>query len=83
MSAPRKSIQAGQCYLTLNWQVARVVKLLPDGDLHYQFCNATLAKAFGWHSGQSTLDTFVLIVERSVPCDSASAAEKQQSSRAP
>jgi hypothetical protein len=37
MAVPRSSIQAGQCYLTVNGQVARVVKLLPYGGVHYQF----------------------------------------------
>ena len=48
MTIPRSSIQAGQCYLTVNGQVARVVKRLPDGGVHYQFRDAALAKAFGW-----------------------------------
>ncbi len=69
MTIPRSSIQAGQCYLTVNGQVARVVKRLPDGGVHYQFRNAALAKAFGWHSGNTTVETFALMVERLVPCD--------------
>jgi hypothetical protein len=69
MTVSRASIQAGECYLTTNGQVARVAKLLPDGELHYQFRDAALAKAFGWHSGKTTLGTFVLMVERPVPCD--------------
>ena len=76
MPVPRSSIQAGQCDLTLNGRVARVVKLLPDGDLHYQFRDATLAKAFGWHSGKTTVGTFVLMVERPVPCDWTPEAER-------
>jgi hypothetical protein len=66
--APRdrstKQHQAGQCYLTVNGQVARVVKRLPDGGVHYQFRDAALAKAFGWHSGNTTVETFALMVER-------------------
>ena len=69
MTVPCASIQAGECYLTTNGQVARVVKHLPDGELHYQFRDAALAKAFGWHSGKTTLGTFVLMIERPVPCD--------------
>jgi hypothetical protein len=69
MTVPRASIQAGLCYLTVNDQVARVVKLLPDGEVHYQFRDAAMAKAFGWHSGKTTVSTFVLMVERPVPCD--------------
>jgi hypothetical protein len=69
MTVARGSIQADQCYLTVNGQVARVVKLLPDGRVHYQFRNAALAKAFGWHSGSTSVDTFVHMVERPVPCD--------------
>ena len=41
----------------------------PDGELHYQFRDAALAKAFGWHSGNTTVETFALMVEREVPCD--------------
>ena len=69
MTVPRSNIQAGQCYLTVNRQVARVVKLLPDGGVHYQFRDAALVKAFGWHSGNTTVETFALMVERPVPCD--------------
>ncbi len=69
MTVPRSSIQAGQCYLTVNGQVARVVKRLPDGGVHYQFRDAALVKAFGWHSGNTTVETFALMVERPVPCD--------------
>jgi hypothetical protein len=46
-----------------------VVKRLPDGGVHYQFRDAALAKAFGWHSGNTTVETFALMVERPVPCD--------------
>ena len=69
MTVSRASIQADQCYLTVNGQVARVVQLLPDGRVHYQFRNSDLAKAFGWHSGSTSIDTFVHMVERPVPCD--------------
>ena len=69
MTVPRSSIHAGQCYLTVNGQVARVVKRLPDGGVHYQFRDASLVKAFGWHSGNTTVETFALMVERPVPCD--------------
>jgi hypothetical protein len=69
MTVPRASIQPDQCYLTTNGQVARVVKHLPDGELHYQFRYAAMAKAFGWHTGKTTVSTFVLMVERPVPCD--------------
>ncbi len=69
MTVARGSIQADQCYLTVNGQVARVVKLLPDGRVHYQFRNSALARAFGWHSGSTSIETFVLMVERPVPCD--------------
>ena len=68
MTVRRGSIQNGQCYL-INGQVARVAKLLPDGDVYYQFRNDGLAKAFGWHLGKTSIDTFVLMVERLVPCD--------------
>ncbi len=44
MTITRGSIQASQCYLTVNGQVVRVVHLLPDGRVHYQFRNAALAK---------------------------------------
>jgi hypothetical protein len=69
MTVPPWGIQAGHCYLTLNRQVARVVKLLPYGGVHYQFRDATLARVFGWHSGTTTISTFVLMVECPVPCD--------------
>ncbi len=69
MSIPPESIQVGQCYLTRNGQVARVVTLLPDGRTRYQFRSSAVARAFGWYEAKTDLRSFSHLVEREVPCD--------------
>jgi hypothetical protein len=37
MSAPPESIEVGQCYLTEDGRVRKVMRLLPDGRIRYRY----------------------------------------------
>ncbi len=69
MALPLENIEVGKCYLTRNAQVARVMSLLSDGYVVYAFRNSAAARAAGWTEARSHLRTFVLLIEREVPCD--------------
>jgi hypothetical protein len=69
VSLAPESIQSGQCYLTTNGQVARVLRLSAEERVSYEFRDGTVARAFGWTAGVTDLRSFTHLVERQVPCD--------------
>jgi hypothetical protein len=69
LSIEPASIQAGHCYLTTNGQVRRVLRLLPDGRVQYEFRNGAVARALGWKAGVLDLRSFAFLAERVVPYD--------------
>lgn len=69
VSLPPESIQSGQCYLTTNGQVARVMSLSAEGRVNYEFGSAAVAKAFGWTAAVTDVRSFAHLIERPVPCD--------------
>lgn len=69
MPVSPESIAIGKCYLTSNGQVARVLKLSPEGDVHYEFRSGAVVRAFGWNGGVTDLRSFGHLIEREVPCD--------------
>ncbi len=69
MSIPLESIRAGQCYLMLDGEVRRVLRLLPNQGVHYESRAGVIVQAFGWKAGVLALSPFAALVERPVPCD--------------
>jgi 2-polyprenyl-6-hydroxyphenyl methylase/3-demethylubiquinone-9 3-methyltransferase len=69
VGVPPESIQVGLCHLTWNGQVARVVKILPDGRARYQFHSSAVARASGWYEATTDLRSFRHLVEREIPSD--------------
>ncbi len=66
MSISSEGIHVGQCYLTSDGRVRRVLRLLPDGRIRYRYRGP-----FGgrWRSGALALPHFAATVERPVPYD--------------
>jgi hypothetical protein len=60
MSTPPEGPEVGQCYLTEDGRVRKVMRLLPDGRIRYRY-----------RGPLSTLDhrSCVLTIERPVPCN--------------
>ena len=69
MSIPPESIQVGQCYLMLDGEVRRVLRLLPNEGVHYESRAGVIVEAFGWKAGVLALSAFAALVDRPVPCD--------------
>ncbi len=63
-------IKVGQCYLTSNGQVARVLEVSADGRLRYEFRSPVIGVAF-WTPAVTNLQSFSRLVEREIPCDLA------------
>jgi len=61
-----ESIQAGQCYLTGDAHVRRVVRIMPDGRVQYEWRGGNRRK---WKPGILDQREFALAAERSVPSD--------------
>lgn len=68
MTVPPESIEAGKCYLMETGQVRRVVRLMSDGRVQYEFKGPASPRA-GWRPGMQEGRSFAFIVERQVPCD--------------
>jgi hypothetical protein len=66
---PPESIQIGQCYLSEEGRVRRVVAFRPAGWVQYRYRFATSHKRSAWRSGRLSLQTFAVTVTREVPCD--------------
>ena len=69
MPIPPDGIQVGQCYLVdsqRGWRVHRVVALLPDGRVQYEWRGGHRSK---WRASILTTREFAAVVERPIPCD--------------
>ncbi len=66
MTLPPESIQAGQCYLTDAGHVRRVVRVMPDGRVQYEFRRGHRVQ---WKSGILAGTSFALQADCEVPCD--------------
>jgi hypothetical protein len=66
MSIPPEGPEVGQCYLTEDGRVRKVMRLLPDGRIRYRY-RGPLSKR--WRSGTLDHRSFVSTIERPVPCD--------------
>ncbi len=62
----RESIQTGPCYLTGDAHVRRVVRIMSDGRIQYEWRGRHRRR---WKSGILDQREFALAAERSVPCD--------------
>ena len=69
MSIPPESIQAGQCYLVKTGQVRRVVRVMPDGRVQYEYRAPNQLNPGAWRPGMQSGRSFADLVERPVPCD--------------
>ncbi len=66
MSIPPESIEVGKCYLTAGNIVRRVVKVLPDQRIQYEWRGGYRTR---WKAGILISREFALAVEREVHCD--------------
>ncbi len=69
MSVSPESIQPGKCYLTHSGEVRRVLRFLPERQVHYETRQAAVLMAFGWKEGVLEPTPFAALLEREVPCD--------------
>ena len=69
MTVPPKSLEVGKCYLTLSGEVRRVLRILPEGQVHYEARQAAVLTAFGWRAGVLEPTPFAALLDREVPCD--------------
>jgi len=66
VSIPPESIEIGQCYLTDGNIIRRVLRVLPDRRVQYEWRGGQRTR---WRSGILSGREFALAVERPVPCD--------------
>ncbi len=66
MTIPPESIEISKCYLTGGNIVRRVVRILPDQRIQYEWRGGHRMK---WKSGILSSREFALAAEREVPCD--------------
>jgi hypothetical protein len=66
MTIPPESIGVGKCYLTDGNTVRRVVTVLPDRRIQYEWRGGHRAK---WKAGILSGREFAQQAEREVPCD--------------
>ena len=69
MSVPPESIIVGKCFLIPGGKVARVLRIMPGNQVHYELRSGATVRAFGWKAGVLELAAFAHLVEREVPCD--------------
>ncbi len=67
MGIPPESIKASQCYLTETAQIRRVLRVLPDGRVQYEYRGAANPQ-IRWKDGIQDRRSFAFLVEREVPC---------------
>ncbi len=65
MSIEPQSIQVGQCYLSDGGMVRRVVRILPDGRVQYEWRGGN---RLNWKPGILSSLEFTASTERLVPC---------------
>jgi hypothetical protein len=69
MSVPPATDIVGKCFLISGDKVARVLRILPGNQVHYELRSGVIVRAFGWKAGVLELNAFAHLVEREVPCD--------------
>jgi hypothetical protein len=62
MSIAPESLKVGECYLTHNGSVRRILRLLPEGRVHYELRPAEIALASGWKESVLGLNAFAVLV---------------------
>ena len=68
MSIPLESVAPGKCYLTETGQIRRVLRVLPDGRVQYEYRGAANPQIL-WKDGIQDRRSFASLVEREVPRD--------------
>ena len=69
MSVPPESIEIGQCYLTDTGKVRRVVRILPNGRVQFEWRSGHIIPKVAWRTDVIDLRSFAVSVERPVRCD--------------
>ncbi len=69
MSLPPESIRVGQCYLTHDGHVRRILLILPSGVVQFEQRPAGLLRWARWRAQVADLRTFAAAIKRQVPCD--------------
>ncbi len=68
MPIPPESIKVDRCYLTSEGKIRRVMALLRDGRVQYQWRRGYTLKS-PWRVGIEIARSFAAAVEREVSCD--------------
>ena len=69
MDISLESIQIGQCYLTQDGEVRRVLGLTAEKRVHYEYWRVGKRAFRNWKPGIEDLRSFALSLERPVPND--------------
>jgi hypothetical protein len=69
MNVPPDTIQIGQCYFMVTGQVRRVLRIMADGRVQYEYRPAHRIGPKAWQSGMQSGRSFADLVERLVLCD--------------
>ncbi len=76
MTIPPESIEVGKCYLGDNGKVWRVVSIMPDGRVQFEFRARTRRAAKVWKPGMLDGASFAALAQREIPCDWAPEREE-------
>ncbi len=68
MSLPPVSIEVGKCYLTGSGRVWRIVQIMPDGRIVYEW-RSPRAGAKKWYAGMINAVAAGALIQREVPCE--------------
>jgi hypothetical protein len=69
VSVPPESTIVGKRFLIPGDKVARVLRILPENQVHHELRSGAIVRAFGWKAGVLELAAFAHRVEREVPWD--------------
>ncbi|MDQ4136864.1 MAG: hypothetical protein M3158_11820 [Pseudomonadota bacterium] len=69
MTVPPESVEVGKCYLMETGHVRRVVRIMQDGRVQYEFRPTNRRNSHQWRPGIQEGHAFAYSAEREVPCD--------------
>jgi hypothetical protein len=69
MTVSPESIEVGKCYLSRAGEVQRVLQFLPRDKVHYEYRGSPNIGAYRWTESTLEFASFVVLLEREVPCD--------------
>ena len=68
MTIRSESLEVGKCYLAVTGHVRRIMQLMPDGRVLFEFRPSRVQRNH-WAAGIEAKAVFLSLVKQEVPCD--------------